>query len=217
MNSPIIQLLVLAGIAIFLILRLKSVLGTRNGFEPTAQPAPEKTTDRPKFDLIDGGADDDIADHVDKGTPAFAALKSMKQAEPDFSLTEFLRGARGAYEMILMGFENGDMDQIRPFLSQDVADSFEQVINARTEQGLQVDAEFIGIRELTVAHAEFDPSTRMGEVTIRYVAEITSEVRNADGEVVDGGTAPKRLKDVWTFARVMGSDDPNWQLVATGE
>ena len=142
----------------------------------------------------------------------------MKLAEPGFSVSEFLSGARGAYEMILMAFERGELDRIRPFLSDEVEASFAQAINAREREGLTVEASFVGLRELALAEAEFDRDTREAEVTVRFLGEITSVVRNKAGEIVEGSpTEIKRQRDSWTFARVMGEADPNWQLVATGD
>jgi predicted lipid-binding transport protein (Tim44 family) len=219
MNSSLLQLLVLAGIAVFLILKLRAVLGTREGFEKPAVPVdPAKTRPTQKFEVIEGGLDRDITDHVAEGTDAARALTAMKQAEPGFSVSEFLTGARGAYEMILMAFERGDLDSIRPFLNDEVEASFAQAINARERQGLTVEANFIGLRELAVAEAEFDAATRTAEITVRFTGELTTVVRNAAGEVVDGHpTSPKRQRDAWTFSRRMGVQDPNWQLVATGD
>ncbi|MBS4009827.1 MAG: Tim44 domain-containing protein [Roseovarius sp.] len=219
MNSPILQLLVLAGIAIFLILRLKSVLGTRDGFEgPTrSAPAPE-TRRRREFEVIEGGPDHDIVDHVPEDSDAAAALAEMKRIEPDFSVTTFLQGARGAYEMILMAFERGKLDEVTPFLDRDVYETFAQVVDAREQQGLSIEAEFIGVRELTLADARFDADTRRAEISVRYVGELISVVRDGAGEIVEGVPGQsKRQKDVWTYERVMGADDPNWRLVATGE
>ena len=129
MSSAIIQLLVLAGIAVFLILRLRSVLGTRDGFEkpPSSLPDSEhaRRRGRPEFDVIEGGPDRDITDHVIDGSDAAKALAAMKMAEPGFSVSEFLEGARGAYEMILMAFESGDLTDVRGFLSDEVADAFD--------------------------------------------------------------------------------------------
>lgn len=219
MNSSLLQLLVLAGIAVFLILKLRSVLGTREGFEKPPVPV-EQAPARGKrnFEVIEGGPDRDITDHVADGTDAARALAAMKQAEPGFSVSEFLTGARGAYEMIVMAFERGDLDSIRPFLNDEVEASFAQAINARERDGLTVEANFIGLREMSVAEAEFDETTRTAEITVRFTAELTSVVKNAAGEVVDGHpTSPKRQRDAWTFARRMGVQDPNWQLVATGD
>ena len=221
MSSSIIQLLVLAGIAVFLILRLRSVLGTRDGFEkpPVTGPAPgERRIRKPEFDVIEGGPDRDITDHVDDGTDAAKALVAMKAVDPDFNVREFLEGARGAYEMILMAFEAGDIEEVRGFLSPDVAESFDEVIAARNEQGLSIDANFVGIREVTLQDATFDRDKKEAEVTVRLVGELTSVVKNAEGDVIEGDPNEiKRQRDVWTFGREMGSSDPNWLLVATGE
>lgn len=220
MSSPLIQLLVLAAIAIFLILRLRDVLGTREGFEKpvVTRQADERDARRDRFEVIEGGPDADITDHVEEGSTAASALASMKVAEPSFNVGEFLGGARGAYEMILMGFEAGDLAKIKPFLSDEVYESFATVVEAREAKGLSIDADFVGLRELKLLDAEYDPTTSEGEITVRFVGEQTSVVRDKAGEIVEGNPKEvKRQKDVWTFARVMGSDNPNWQLVATGE
>lgn len=218
MNSALIQLLVLAGIAIFLILKLRSVLGTREGFEKPPLPRAE-TPALPRRDpTAPPEGDRDITDHAPDGSPAAQALAAMKLAEPGFSVSEFLHGARGAYEMIVTAFDRGEMDRIRPFLSPEVAASFAQAVNGREAQGLTVESNFIGLRELALDDAEFDRATSTGEITVRFLAELTSVVRNKAGEVVEGSpTEVKRQRDRWTFARRMGASDPNWQLVATGD
>jgi predicted lipid-binding transport protein (Tim44 family) len=217
MNSPIIQLLVLAGIAVFLILRLRSVLGTREGFEKPTLPRQEAAAaQRPDFEVIEGGPDRDILDHVDEDSEDAKALADMKRAEPSFNVAEFLQGARGAYEMIVMAFESGSLDDIQPFLGEDVFESFVDAVAAREDQGLTFETEFIGIREVALQEVRFDDATQLAEVTVRFVGELTRVVKNAEGEVVEGTpSAIKRQKDAWTFARTMGRDDPNWLLVAT--
>lgn len=221
MSSAVIQLLVLAGIAVFLILRLRSVLGTREGFEkPRVQDTGRPSSDRlaPRLEVVPGGPDTDITDHAPEGSPAADALARMKQLEPDFGVNDFLLGARQAYEMILMSFENGTLDDILPLLSRDVYESFAEVVELREAQGLHVDATFIGLREVKLVTASLDDDTGEAEVTVRFTAELSSVVRDRTGAIVEGDpNEVKRQKDVWTFARRMGVDDPNWQLVATGE
>ena len=218
MESPVIQLLVLAGIAVFLILRLKSVLGTREGFEKPPLPQSEARGRRPDLEVIEGGPDRDITDHVEDGSTSAKALAAMKMAEPGFMVGPFLEGARGAYEMILMAFEKGDLSEVRAFLSDDIAESFQSVIDTRNEQGLHVNANFVGVREIALKEAEFDRETGEGDITVRFVGELTSVVKNASGEIVEGNPNEiKRQRDVWTFSRKMGADNPNWLLVATGE
>jgi predicted lipid-binding transport protein (Tim44 family) len=218
MDSAVIQLLVLAGIAVFLILRLRSVLGTREGYERPPEPLPGPAQQsRRSFDVIEGGADDDITDHVPAGSSQAKALAEMKRLEPDFNVNEFLQGARGAYEMILMGFEKGNMDDLVPFLSRDVFESFDEVVQLREREGLKVEANFVGVREVELADATFDSASNEAEITVRFVGELTSVVRNRSGEVVEGdANTIKQQRDIWTFARKMGSENPNWKLVATG-
>ncbi|KAJ57240.1 preprotein translocase subunit Tim44 [Actibacterium mucosum KCTC 23349] len=220
--SNIVQLLVLAAIAVFLILRLRSVLGTREGYEKPRVQAPQpdaaSRNARHGFEVIEGGPDTDITDHVPEDSPAAQAMTEMKRVEPSFGVGEFIGGARGAYEMILMAYENGEIDDIAAFLSEDVRESFEGGIAARKERGLTIEANFIGVREIAVQDATFDKDTNEAELTVRFVGELTSIVRDAGGDIVEGSESEiKRQRDVWTFARVMGSDNPNWQLVATGQ
>lgn len=218
MSPAIFQLIVLAAIAIFLILRLKSVLGTRDGYEddpvPLERPGPRKLD---TFEVIEGGPDHDIIDHVPEGSDAAVALAQMKRVEPAFNVGSFLQGSKAAYEMILMAFERGDLAPVRRFLAPEVLDAFETAVEERNRQGLTVEANFLGLRELVLTDANFDERSREAEVTVRFGGELISVARDANGQVVEGDPkAPRKQRDSWTFARVMGSSDPNWQLVATG-
>jgi predicted lipid-binding transport protein (Tim44 family) len=218
MSNAVIQLIVLAAIAIFLILRLKNVLGTRDGFEKSDQleAAPSARSTRRGFEVIEGGQDRDITDHVAEGTDAAVALAAMKRAEPSFGVTDFLQGARGAYEMILMAFERSDIAPVRPFLAPEVYAAFDEVVQARARQGLTMQAEFIGVRELTLAGAEYDAKSREAEISVRFLGELISAARDSAGQIVEGDPkAARKQRDTWTFARKMGAKDPNWQLVAT--
>ncbi|MEM6938666.1 MAG: Tim44/TimA family putative adaptor protein [Pseudomonadota bacterium] len=218
MNSPMLQLLVLAGIAVFLILRLRNVLGTREGFEkpPVTGPTPASRSKGPAFEVIEGGPDLDITDHVAADSDAGKALAEMKRIEPSFGVSDFLGGARSAYEMILMGYERGELSEIQAFLSEEIYESFVDGVAAREDQGLTIESDFIGVRETDLVDATLDAETKEAALTLRFVGELTSAVRNSEGEIVEGSlTEVKRQKDTWVFARIMGSDDPNWQLVST--
>ena len=216
MSPAIIEILVLAGIAIFLVLRLKNVLGTREGFEkpPLQDAAPSKNAR--DFRVIDGGEDTDITDKEKKKSPSAEALARMKKVDADFMVNDFLTGARSAYEMILMAFENGDLKDVESFLDEDVKDAFQQVIDMRAKKKLKVEAEFYGIRELSLKNADFDDKTNVAELSVAFTGELSSVVKNKDGEVVEGDAKQvKRQRDTWTFSRDLSSSDPNWLLVAT--
>lgn len=217
MNNPLLQLLVLAAIAIFLILRLRNVLGTRGGFEPPQADTPDNA--RPRFDVIDGTAeeeDHDILAHADADSDNARALAAMKAVEPSFGVTDFLNGAKSAYEMILMAFEKGDLSEVQPFLAPPVAGAFQSVIDNRAAKGHSITAQYIGTRETALAGAEYDPVSGVAEVSVRFVGELIAATRDAQGNVVEGDPrVPRKQRDIWTFSRRMGQDDPNWQLVAT--
>jgi predicted lipid-binding transport protein (Tim44 family) len=220
MSNSLIQLLVLGAVAVFLIIKLRSVLGSRDGFEkpPVPAEAAGPKIARRAFDVIEGGPDHDITDHAPENSANARALAQMKQAEPKFGVTDFLTGARSAYEMILTAFDAGEIDRIRPFLAPDVAHAFDEAAAQRKSQGLKVQTSVNGIRELSLAEATYDAATRRAEVSVRYLAELTRVVKDANGQVVEGSaTETQKQRDTWTFARVMGSADPNWQLAATGD
>ena len=160
MNSPLLQLLVLAGIAVFLFISLKNVLGTRDGFEkPPEAELPAPTSVRRDFEVIEGGPDRDITDHVPEDSPSATALAEMKRVDSSFEVSDFLSGARGAYEMILMAFERGELEDIRSFLSSEVFETFETVVAERKEQGLTIEAEFIGVQKIAINEATFDKTS----------------------------------------------------------
>ena len=218
MSDPMIQLVILGVIALFVILRLRSVLGARTGFEPTNAPQQTFKKEKPKDEEAKEVIDRDIADYILIDSPGGKALSQMKKAENTFSVTEFIEGARQAYEMILIAFEEGDRDGLRPFLADDIYESFEAVIIERENAKLNVDATFIGLREIKLSNAEYDWRSKEGEITLTLIAELTTVVKNNKGKVIEGDkNTIKRQKDIWTFSRVMGSDNPNWILVATSE
>jgi predicted lipid-binding transport protein (Tim44 family) len=217
MNSNLIQLLVLAGIAVFLILRLRNVLGTREGFEQPRSAAPvSERRHRPDLEVIEGGPDLDITDHVDEDSAEARAFADMKRLEPNFGVADFLQGARAAYEMIVMGYETGELSEIQPFLSEEIYESFVDGVAAREDEGLQIEAEFYGVREMKIVNATLDPETNEAEISVRFVAELTSVVRDKAGDIIEGSaTDVKKQKDTWVFSRTMGTDDVNWMLVST--
>ena len=217
MNPALIELIILAGIAVFLFLRLRSVLGTREGFE---KPRMQPKNDAPKrdFKVIDGGEDKDITDNVDKNSKSAEALKLIKSEDENFTVNEFLSGARSAYEWILMSFEKNEIDEIRELLSEEVAEAFDAVVDQRVSQGLTIEAEFIGIREMKLVEATYSSNTKTAEISVSFVGEMTSVVKNSSGEIVEGDSKQiKRQKDTWTFSKDIRSSNPNWLLVATGE
>lgn len=222
MSGDLLQLLVLAALAAVVLFRLKSVIGTRTGSEappeylrrqseadqpgsgPVAVPDPVSEPETVRSKNVPDGRDD--------------VMTAITDAEPGFDLDGFLDGARGAYEMILMAYEEGDRDTLRSLLSPDVFQAFEQGIIAREAEGLRVEARFIGVREAKVADIAFDNDSKIADISIRFVGELITAVRDAENRVVEGDPNEiRRQSDVWTFSREMSAIDPNWLLTGTSE
>lgn len=221
MSTQMIELLILFAIAAFVLFRLKSVIGTRTGYEA---PPDYLARDRAGKPASDGQGEDEAEDENGAGLgrpipeTAKTALAAMRAVEPEFSLGVFLDGARGAYEMILMAYEAGDRKALSDLLDPDVYAAFEKVINERAAAGLKVNSRFIGVRDLRLENANFDPATKEADLTLRFVGELITSVHDSEGRVVEGDpNEVRRQTDVWTFSRRMGSRDPNWRLSATGE
>jgi predicted lipid-binding transport protein (Tim44 family) len=220
MGSQMIQIIILAGVALFLILRLRNVLGTREGFEKPRE-LPERNgsgQNGRSFEVIDGGTvDHDIAHVVEPDSDAGKALAAMKRMDPEFTVEDFIHGARSAYEMIVMAYENGEVDTLRDFLAPEVFEPFSQAIEEREKKGYKVVAQFSGVREVKLLDASLDPTTSEADITMRFLGELTSTVRNSEGDIVEGGPNDlKQQRDVWTFSRDMTSGNPNWLLSGTG-
>lgn len=221
MSTQMIELLILFAIAAFVLFRLKSVIGTRTGYEAppdylsrqrapgAARPAPVGKVEAEEEQT---GLSRPVPEH------ALGALAGMRAAEPGFSLAGFVEGARGAYEMILMAYEHGERETLRDLLAADVREAFEASIAEREAKGLKVEARFIGVRDVRLEAASFHPETGEAEITLRFVGEMITAVRDPEGRIVEGDpNEVRRQTDVWTFARRMGGRDPNWLLAATGE
>ena len=220
MSSDVIELLVLFALAAVVLYRLKTVIGTRTGHEAPPEyirrqqeshhaGIPQTVPD------IASIPEDDAGHALPEG--GRSAVEAIRRIEPGFSTTEFLTGARGAYEMVLMAYEEGDRETLRSLLSPDVYQAFIQGITAREEAGLRVDARFIGIREAAVEGVAFDPDTRIADITVKFVGELITAVRDTENRVVEGDPNEiRRQTDHWTFSREMGSSDPNWLLTGTG-
>jgi predicted lipid-binding transport protein (Tim44 family) len=221
MSEKMIELIILFAIAAFVLFRLKSVIGTRSGYEAppdylNRDSAAQAARTDPAVEAEDAAAEAGLGRPIPE--TAKPALAAMREAEPEFSLGVFLDGARGAYEMILMAYEAGDRETLSDLLEPAVYAAFEGVIAEREAAGLTVDARFIGVRDLRLESAAFDPASGEGELTLRFVSELVTAVHDPEGRVVEGDpNEVRRQTDVWTFSRRMGERDPNWLLSATGE
>jgi predicted lipid-binding transport protein (Tim44 family) len=223
MSGDVLELLILVALAAVVLIRLRSVIGTRQGHEaPPDYLRQTSDVDRPMERTGPVAVPDPDPDDVEEALDAVpdgskTALQAIKAIEPGFDVKGFVDGARGAYEMILMAYEEGDRDTLQSLLAPDVFQAFEAGIKAREEAGLRVEARFIGVREAEVEEVAFEDHSKIADVTVRFVGELITAVRDAENRVVEGDPNDiRRQSDTWTFSREMGSRDPNWLLTGTG-
>lgn len=204
-------LLILAGITAFIIFRLISVMGTRTGHEDPAEFEPLRS--RTANQRSEQSDDKDERRPIRK--PVSANAKPLLEADPDFDETEFLAGAKSAYEMIVEAFAAGDLRSIRPYLSEPVYGAFKQAVKAREDASHTNDVKFVGIERAAIEHSEIDDETMTA--TVSFTSNQVRVTRNEDGEIVDGDENRIDLvKDQWVFSKKRSSRDPNWILVGTG-
>ncbi|MFH1805724.1 MAG: Tim44/TimA family putative adaptor protein [Pseudomonadota bacterium] len=228
------DIILFALIAVFLVLRLRNVLGRRTGNEkqgPTdvfGRRQHDDKADGPVApgDTANGSAGNDNvyrlpgSDAADGATEDVvpsgkaAILAQIERADPSFNPQEFVGGARMAFEMIVELFAKGDKESLNPLLSPEVYKNFAQAIDARAEKGEYEETTLVGIKSAQIHDATLEGRTAY--VTVRFVSEEVSVIRDSKGDVISGD--PNQVieaEDLWTFARNVQSSDPNWQLVAT--
>ena len=225
-----LDIVFIAGIALFVAYRLYSVLGARTGQERPPEQRPEAPDASAKrlpgaLDKAPVTAKDNVfplprparanVDNVPTQGPVASGMALIMNADKNFSPAEFLDGAKSAHEMIVRAFAAGDRSMLQPLLAPDVYQSFEQAISSRETAGHKTEFTFVALRAAEFANATLQG--RIAEVTVKFVSEMISATRDAAGVIVDGvaGTV-REVTDIWTFARDTRSNDPNWQLVATG-
>lgn len=218
----ITEIVILAMIAVFLGLRLYSVLGRRAEHEEESVPQ--------RFESPENQAGG-LSGQAQSAAPAVAVrpaqlegvmpavergVREIASADSRFDLTAFMEGARGAYEMVLEAFWNGDKETLRELCDDDVYEGFSDAIDAREEAGETLDNSLIRVEETRVHSASMDGRT--ARISVLFVADIAAVTRDKDGNVIAGSLDDAiESRDVWTFSRNTASKDPNWILDETDE
>ena len=229
--------LIVIVVAIVVLLRLRSVLGTRTGNErpPSARyesisrtrpdtnddtvvplPVRKNPQDAAEAERAQRKLEAEIEKFSNGKSEVEEGLRAIAQADPGFSPKQFLEGGKAAYEMIVTAYAAGDRKALRNLLDKEVYDSFEAAIGEREAAGHKVEFTFVGLSNIEFIEAELDK--RNAVVTLRIDAEVVSITRDAEGEIVEGTPGQVvAIADEWTFMRNTKSRDPNWKLVATND
>ena len=213
-----VDLVLLGMVAAFLVLRLRSILGRRTGFERPPmpqQPAPGPAA-RPAGPIIEGHAEPVPASKTtitpDAASPMGQVLTAMRGIDRTFDPAGFLGGAQHAFRMIVAAFAAGDRTTLRGLLADDTYAAFEQAIAARESLGHTQTSEVRSIEKMAIEAADLRGGS--ASITVRIVSDQVSLTRDKDGRIVVGAEAVTEITDLWTFERDLRQPDPTWRLVA---
>jgi predicted lipid-binding transport protein (Tim44 family) len=225
-----LDILFLALVAVFLGLRLRSVLGTRTGAEKSerwrarapdqgqqgaapaetgAETPPDNVTPFPgRTPAQPSQAPPPLPGGLDAG------VAQIRAADPSFDPQGFAGGAKAAFEMVVQAYAQGDVQTLKPLLAPPVHESFARAIADRQRAKQTLETTLIAIQSAELVDARLNG--RSAECTIKFVSQQANVTRDAQGNVVDGDPAQvDTITDLWTFARDTRSRDPNWQLIRT--
>lgn len=222
-----LDIILFAAIAIFLVLRLRSVLGQKNPDEPQR---PNPFVPPAAQDPENGDGDSVIEpDRLtgDENTPQRAlpkpvsaptslagGLELIRAVDPRFEEKDFLKGARAAFAIIVEAFARGDTETLRRLLAPQVFASFDQAITARKAAGQTLESKIVALRDADLTAAQLEGDT--ARVTVHYVSTQINVTRDDAGTVIDGDPAKAEdIDDIWIFARNVRDSNPNWILVET--
>ena len=206
---PFIDILIFAVIAVLLVLRLRSVLGQRSGYEqPQDNQVKESFADK-------GNAPIQFPKVADKSAKiSGSGLDALRRADRKFNEKEFVQGATAAFDMTLAAFADGDQAQLQRLLSYDLLQSFMQTIHDRTAAKESLEITINDIREVSILNVELVDS--VASITVHFHTTQTRIARDEHGDVMeDSDTEPQEFIDIWTFERDLTLSDPNWKLAET--
>jgi predicted lipid-binding transport protein (Tim44 family) len=212
-SFQLLDILLFAAVAGFLLFRLRNALGRRTGNErrrvdPFTAPKPVPVP--PSQPIID----QPMVENLGSATAGLTGIAALKAADPSFSEDAFLNGARGAFQIIVKAFADGDTAALEKLLNRDVFAAFAEAIHAREAAHETHVTKLVGIKSATIVEASVEGTTAL--VTVKLVSDQVNVTHAAGGAIVDGDPDKVVEKtDFWTFSRDLRTRDPNWTLVAT--
>ena len=214
-----LDIILVAFLAAFVLLRLRSELGKKTGNEPRPPAAGQQDNDQLHGPHEDYEHTDQLileAEVIDlEENPALRhAYSDIRKADPGFDLAQFMDGAKSAYGMILEAFWNADKETLKDFLDAAVLAKFSSAIDTLEADGLTVDNQLLDITKTEVVAAEL--TGRVAQLTVHFTSDVVAVTRDKDSKIVQGDASGSvEMNDTWTFERDVKSREPAWTLVAT--
>ena len=203
-SFPYIDILIFGVIAIFLIFRLKNILGTKTGFEETNV---NKKNEDKQFTNV-------VSLKSNKGDVVDLELNKIIKIDPNFDVNDFLSGSKNFFEMVLESFVSGNLENIKNFTKSSVFKSFKSAIDERNKEQETLIIDLKSIKENKITKATITKTSIKLNVTFE-----TFQLRalmDKNDQIIDGDTENEILvKDEWVFEKKINDSNPNWTLVET--
>ena len=206
---PFIDILIFAVIAVFLIFRLRSILGNRDGFE---KPQNTVQTESSADNIINFRSKKSVSTSV---TLNGSGLKDLRKLDTSFNDEEFIAGAKAAFPLILGAFSEGDLGSLRRYVGFDLYEEFSNAIHQRNAAGEHLKIDVENLNDIQLLDAEI--SDGIATVNVKYDSIQSRILTDASNNIIeDESISNEQIEDIWIFERDIRSTDPNWRLVETG-
>lgn len=222
---PYGDLIVIGAVALFVILRYRSILGQKTGHDfSKPKPRPDSVNERvihlPERDVLTVEPDEpplpklDLALDKLEDVTISATIAKMKDRDPSFTLDEFIQGARAAFDMVLEAYSEHDRETLRMLLSKEVYESFESDLARQDRAHERTKTTLVSLMRAEVTGASMNKS--VASITMQFESEQIQVTRDKDDKVVGGDVSDiQKIADEWVFERDLKSRNPNWSIVAT--
>lgn len=222
---PYSDIIILALVAGFILLRLRSILGQQTGFDGT--PNPTSPEPKRKEDIIIQLADrvravkqETLTQKADTPLPealsesSKQAVAAIKAADASFTIADFLRGAKGAFEMVFDAFLKNDKAALELLLAPEIAKVFVSEAEARKKGERVTETTLVAVESTTIKSVNF--TKPKAQITLHFISEQVTVVRDTAGKIIEGNASHvERVEDEWTFERDITSKNPNWVVIDT--
>ena len=203
-SFPYIDILIFGVIAIFLIFRLKNILGTKTGFEETNLN--EKTQDKPFSNVVHLKSDKNNANDLE--------LNKILQIDPNFDVNDFLSGSKNFFGMVLDSFVSGNLESIKNFTKPSVLKSFKSAIDERNNEQETLIIDLKSIKKNKITKSTITKSSI--KLNVVFESFQIRALMDKNDDIIDGNTENEILvKDEWIFERKIKDNNPNWTLIET--
>ena len=199
-----IDILIFGIIAIFLIFRLKNILGTKTGFEETNTN--EKTQNKQFTNVVPLKSNKNQVDEFE--------LNKILEIDPNFNIDDFLTGSKNFFEMVLESFVSGDLKIIKDFTKPSVFKSFKSAIDERNKEQETLIIDLKSIKENKITKSNITKTSI--KLNVKFETFQIRALMDKNDEIIDGDNKNEILvKDEWIFEKKIKDDNPNWTLIET--